>query len=116
MNAFIEKHELDEVKRKLAEWSMELPWDHDPERKNIAPFTEEEFYTIAKRVANLEKQNKEGAKLNLSDFLVPDIISYLIESKAVKEVLWVDSSHEYEIKTNFSHVHGSGNDRIIIVY
>lgn len=116
MNMFIEEKELDEVKEALARWAKEFPEDYDPERINTVSFTEKEFFTVVKRVLNLERQNKECANLRLSDFTIPSIVMYLIESKAVKEVLWVDSSHEYEIKTNFSHVHGSNGDRVIIVY
>lgn len=116
MSTFIDKKELDEVKAVLAKWAKDFPEDYNPERKNVVSFTEKEFYTVAKRVRNLEIQNIENAKLKLSDFLMPDILLYLIENKEVKEVLWVDSSHEYDIKTNFAHVHGSGDNRIIIVH
>ena len=116
MNVWIDKAELEEVKAKLAKWAKELPEDYIPERKNQVSFTEKEFYTIAKRVLNLEKQNKENATLKLSDFLIGDILWYLIENKEVQAVLYVDSSHEYDIKTNFSHIHGSGKNRIIIIH
>ncbi len=116
MNSYIEKDELEEVKQKLAEWAKELPKGYEPERKNLVSFTEKEFYTVAKRVMNLELQNKENAKLRLSDFLIGDILWYLMENKEVKAVLYVDESHEYDIKSNFCHIHGSGENRIIIVH
>lgn len=116
LNIFVEKKELDEVKSKLAEWAKEFPKDYEAKRKNAVSFTEEEFYTVVKRVANLEAQNKENAKLKLSDFLIGDIIWYLIENNETKAVLKVDSSHEYDITTNFTHIHGSGRDQIIIVH
>lgn len=116
MNVWIDENELQEVKEKLAKWAKDFPEDYDPERKNMVSFTEKEFFTVVKRVANLEAQNKENAKLKLSDFLMSDILWYLIENNEAKAVLRVDSSQEYEIKTNFTHIHGSGRDQIIIVH
>ena len=116
MNTWIDEDELKEVKEKLAEWAREFPEDYAPERKNMVSFTEKEFFTLAKRVANLEAQNKENAKLKLSDFLIGDILWYLIENNEAKAVLRVDPSHEYDIKTNFAHIHGSGREQIIIVH
>lgn len=116
MNVWIDKNELKEVREKLTEWAQEFPKDYEPDRKNTVSFTEKEFFTVVKRVANLEIQNRECAKLRLSDFLIGDILQYLIENKEVQAVLYVDSSHEYDVKTNFSHIHGSGHDRIIIVH
>lgn len=116
MNVWIDESELEEVKEKLAEWAKNFPDDYAPERINKVSFTEKEFFTLAKRVSNLEKQNREGAKLRLSDFLIGDILWYLMENKEVQAVLYVDSSHEYDIKTNFSHIHGSGRDQIIIIH
>ena len=111
MNIWIEENELNEIKEKLAEWAKDLPADYEPERKNMVSFTEKEFFTVVKRVANLEAQNKENAKLKLSDFLIGDIIWYLIENNETKAVIRVDSSHEYDIKTNFAHIHGSGREQ-----
>lgn len=116
MNMWIDEAELNEVKEKLAKWAKDLPADYEPERKNVVSFTEKEFFTLVKRVANLEAQNMENAKLKLSDFLIGDIIWYLIENDQTKAVIRVDSSHEYDIKTNFAHIHGSGRDQIIIVH
>lgn len=115
MNMWIDKNELQEVKEKLAEWAKDFPEDYNPERINTVSFTEKEFFTIVKRVVNLENQNREGAKLKLSDFLMGDIVWYLIESKEARVVLSVDPSHEYDIKTRYSHIHGSGKGMTIIV-
>lgn len=116
MNMWIERSELDEVKAKLAEWARKIPETYDPDQKIIGEITEQEFYTVAKRVCNLEVQNKENTKLKLSDFKIGDILCYLMENKEVQAVLYVDSSHEYDIRTNFSHIHGSDENRIIIVH
>lgn len=113
---WIEEAELDEVKAKLAEWARKIPGTYEPGQKIVGEITEQEFFTVVKRVADLEIQNKENAKLKLSDFQISDILFYLMENEEAKAVLYVDSSHEYDIKTNFSHIHGSGEDRIIIVH
>lgn len=111
MTTFIESEEVEEIKQTLAKWAEEIP-----ERKDIVSFTDEEFYTLAKRVMNLERQNKKNAKLRLSDFLTGDIFHYLMEKKELKAYVYVDESHEYDVKTNFVHIHGSGEDRLIIIY
>lgn len=116
VNVFIEENELEEVKKSLAKWAKDLPERYEPERKNTVSFTEKEFYTVVKRVRNLEIQNKENAKLKLTDFLIGDILWYLMENKEAKAVLYVDESHEYDVKTNFAHIHGSGEPRIIIIH
>ncbi len=116
MNMWIDEKELKEVKEKLAEWAKELPQDYEPERTHTVSFTEKEFYTLAKRVRNLEIQNTENAKLKLTDFSMADILWYLMENDEAKAVLHVDESHEFEIKTNFSHIRGSGQNRIIIIH
>lgn len=117
MNTFIELNELKDVKKLLAEWAKELPEFYTPKHTcNNVSFTEEDFYTLAKRVANLELQNRENAKLKLSDFLMGDILRYLIENDEAKAVLYIDKSHEYDVKSNFFHIHGSGEDRIIIIH
>lgn len=116
MNVFIDKDELAEVKKSLAEWAKELPNDYTPNQEVKDSITEECFYTLCKRVRNLEIQNRENAKLKLNDFLISDILFYLMEYEEVEAVLYVDSSHKYEIKTNFSHICGSGKDRIIIIH
>lgn len=116
MNVWIDEKELDEVKARLAEWSSKITGPYQPNRKIVNDITEQEFFTLVKRVTNLEIQNKENAKLKLSDFKIADILRYLMEYQEVEAVLYVDSSHEYDIKTNFSHIHGSGKDRVIIVH
>lgn len=115
MNMWIEESELDEIKAKLSEWSHGLSKTYKPGQKIAGEITEQEFLTVVKRVANLEAQNRKNAELKLSDFKMGDIIWYLIENKEIQSVLNVDSSHEYDIKTNFSHIHGSGKDQVIIV-
>ena len=116
MNSYIiENFELEDVKLLLAECGRELPESYSPNCQCVVSFTEEDFYTLAKRVANLELQNRENAKLKLSDFSIGDIMHYLIENDEVKAVLHVDESHEYDIKSNFFHIHGSGEERLIIV-
>lgn len=116
MTTFIEPEEIEEIKQTLAKWAEEIPEGYIPERKNTVSFTEEEFYTLAKRVMNLERQNKENAKLRLSDFLTGDILHYLMENQELKAHVYVDKSHEYDVKTNFFHIHDSGEDRLIIIY
>lgn len=115
MNAFIEKNEIDEIKQTLAKWAKDFPNTYNPDKRNPVSFTEKEFYTLAKRVKNLEIQNIENANLKLSDFLIGDIIRYLMENEEVKAYAYVEKNHEYDIRTNFAHIHGSGEDRIIVV-
>ena len=114
MNVFIEENEMDEIKQTLAKWAEDFPNTYTPDQKNPVSFTEKEFYTLAKRVKNLEIQNIENANLKLSDFLMGDIIRYLIENEEVKAHIYVAKNHEYDIRTNVTHIHGSGEDRIIV--
>lgn len=113
MTTFVEPEEIEEIKQTLAKWAEKIPTVNISE---TVSFTEEEFYTLAKRVMNLERQNKENAKLRLSDFLTGDILHYLMENQELRAHVYVDKSHEYDVKTNLVHIHGSGEDRIIIIY
>ncbi len=115
MNVFVEENEVDEIKRTLARWAKEFPDTYTPDKMNPVSFTEREFYTLAKRVKNLEVQNIENANLKLSDFLMGDIIRYLMENEEAKAYVYVEKNHEYDVRTNFAHIHGSGEDRIIVV-
>ena len=115
MNIWVEENEIDEIKQTLAKWAKDIPDTYISDRKNTVSFTEKEFYTLAKRVKNLEMQNIENANLKLSDFLMGDIIRYLMENREAKDCVYVEKSHEYDIRTNFAHIHGSGEDRIIVV-
>lgn len=115
MNVFIDRTELHEVKKSLTQWAKDFPDEYVPDRKNTVSFTEQEFYTVVKRIRNLELQNIENAKLKLSDFLMNDIVQYLMENKEALAYVYVDKSHEYDIKTNSTRIHGYGEDRLIII-
>ena len=119
MNCYIHEKELNEVKAALVRWKDNLPPD----------VAEYEFYTLAKRVCNLEKQNLENAKRLLSDFSIGEISFYLIDNKMADAVIFVDDNQNYEVKCfndepDFqverdlyptSHVRGKGTKHIIVI-
>lgn len=112
-NIWIGRNEIEEMKNILSVWHKDL---NKTQKKQVGNITEEQFYTVAKRVCNLELQNRERAKLLLSNFSTGDILNYLMTCDEVKAVIYVDKKHTYDIKTNFTQMHGSGEDRVIIVH